>query len=846
MKFSTRLLTGVFILFISFFLAIPAFAEEDADSDDQDTASDSAEQGATDDEADSGMLEEVLITGTRSSRGRTATDSPVPIDSFSAADLDQESVGDMTDTIRNLVPSYTATPLTGDGSSFVRSTSLRGLPPDNVLILLNSKRHHRSALIQHFGASMSTGAHGADIGVIPSIALKSVEVLRDGASSQYGSDAIAGVLNFILKDDAEGGRLEGQYGQFYEGEVAYRIAGNVGFSLWDKGFVNLSAEWTDSEQLIRGFQPPAAQGAINAGAPKVGIDSPYGGDTLAQTWGRPETHGLRTAWNAAYDLSDSAQIYMFGNYADTYGNYRFFYRATHDADGTPNLSGSLRPIPLNPDPDGPFIGNFCWCELLPGGYTPYLEGDITDISNILGVRGEFNTEKLFTYDFSVNYGKYEINYTLNNTLNPTFGPLSPRVFDPGDLKEEDWNINADFSYMIQDNVNIAFGGEWRQEAYTIYEGSLESYALGPWTAVGQMINPVTDDFYSSPPPGANGMSGAVPASAGEFKRDNWAIYIDVEWDISDDWLLQGAIRYENFSDFGGTTNYKVASRYTVSDRFTLRGAFSTGFRAPTPGQSNYTGIVTTFDSVSGLQTSQGTVSPTSDLAISLGGAALEPEDATNWSVGFTTNPTDAQTLTLDIYHIKVDDRIIKTQNLPAPDNPFFSTVSFYSNALNTKTKGLDLVWQYLASWSNGSFTTFGVAYSYNKTRVSDQQNQVNGIDPVPESVIFNIEHNLPKNRGSVSIVHNMSKWEFLARANYYGKTTDERNNREPVGAETFIDLAVTYNATEHWAFTGGAANVFDTFPNKIDTRLANGLAYPRRTPMGYDGGMWYLRGIYNF
>ena len=842
MKLSTQLLTGVFILFISIFLSLPAIAEEaDSDSDDQDTSGESSSMGITDEEADAGMLEEVLITGTRSARGRTATDSTVPIDSFSADDLNQESVGDMTDTIRNLVPSYTATPLTGDGSSFVRSTSLRGLPPDNVLILVNSKRRHRSALIQHFGAAMSSGSHAIDIGLIPSIALKSVEVLRDGASSQYGSDAIAGVINFILRDDDQGGQAEGQFGRYYEGENAWRAAVNVGFSLGDSGFVNLSAEYTDQEQLIRGFQPAAAQGAIDAGVPGVGTDSPYSGDNLAQTWGRPDNHGLRTVWNMGYDISDSAQIYMFGNYADTYGNYRFFYRGNNSADGSVNLHSSMRPIPI--DPTDPSQGNFCWCDELPGGYTPYLEGDQTDFSNFLGIRGEFGIP--WTYDFSINYGSNKIDYTLKNTLNPTFGPVSPRVFDPGDLKEEDVSLNADFSYLATETVSVAFGAEWRQEKYIMYAGSLESYAAGPWAAVGQDINPETGDFYSTPPIGSNGMVGAIPASAGSFDRDNWAIYADVEWDISDRWLVQGAVRYENFSDFGGTTNWKLASRYNITESFTLRGAYSTGFRAPTPGQSNYTGIVTTFDSTSGQQTQQGTVSPTSPLAVSLGGTALEPEDAKNFSIGFTANPTDNQTLTVDYYEVKVDDRIVKTQNLPV-DDPAFSTVSFYTNALNTKTTGVDVVWQLNKGWSNGSFTTFGIGYNYNKTKVDDQQNQVNGINPVPPGVIFNIENNLPKHRGSVSVVHNVEAWTFLIRANYYGKTIDERNNREPVGAETFVDLAVTYNLHDTWAFTLGASNVFDTFPNKIDTRLGNGLAYPRRTPMGYDGGMWYLRAVYNW
>jgi iron complex outermembrane receptor protein len=813
--------------------AVPVFAEtteeKSTDAVDQKTESRVTTLAQADD--DLKTLEEVLITGTRS-QGRIASDSTVPIDSFNAADLADQAHGDLTETIKNLVPSYSATPLTGDGSSFVRSTSLRGLPPDEVLVLVNSKRRHRSALIQQFGSAMSSGSHAVDIGHIPSIALKNVEVLRDGAAAQYGSDAIAGVLNFILNDADHGGTIEAQYGQFYEGETSYRVAGNAGFKLGENGFINLSFEWTDNEQLIRGFQPSAAAAAIAGGAPLVGQDSPYEGDTLAQTWGRPENDGIRTAWNIGVDLQGGSSFYVFGNYSETYGNYRFFYR-------DPNNS-TLQPMPVNPN--DPSQGNFCWCNDLPGGFTPWFTGDQEDFSTTVGWKGEMSDGTMF--DVSLGYGSNIIDYTLFNSLNSSWGPQSPRDFDTGDLLEEDYTLNIDFSRQLNDKTNMAWGLEMRQENYVITAGDVFSRDPGPYTWVNFQTNPETGLPYSAPPIGASGRSGFGADSAGTFTRDNFAAYVDVEWDVSDDTLIQAAGRVENFDDFGTTANGKLAFRHNLNDNFTLRGAVSTGFRAPTPGQSNVTSIVTTFDGTTGLQTQQGTVKPTDPLAVSLGGKALEPEESTNISIGFTASPNDDWTITFDIYSVDVDDRIVKTQDIPIV-NPLFTRLSFYTNALQTETDGFDLVALYEREWDNGSNTDFSFAWNHNETDVTGQT-QVNGIDPVSAGNIFNIENNLPDDRISLTARHYSGAFTTTLRANYYGETIDERNNREPVGSATFVDFSVAYQVNDDYAMTLGANNVFDEYPNTITTRLGNGLAYPRRTPMGYDGGMWYLRGVYTF
>ena len=808
-------------------------------------------------------IEEVTVTGTRS-KPRTATQSPVAIDTFNSAQLDLQPHGDMTETLKNLVPSFTATPLTGDGSAMVRSTSLRGLPPDEVLLLVNSKRRHRSALIQHFGAAMSQGAHAADMGPIPSIALKNVEVLRDGAAAQYGSDAIAGVINFLFKDADEGGEVQVQYGQFFEGEESIKVAGNIGLPLGRDGFVNVSLEWVDNEQLIRGNQPFDAIEAINLGFQNVGIDSPYDGDTLAQTWGRPENDGVRTAWNLAVPFGDDAEAYAFGNYADTYHNYRFFYREVVAADPSDSseADSSLLPMPL--DPTDPSQGNFCWCDVLTGGFTPYLVGEFTDFSQVVGVRGEFANGTL--YDFSGSYGMSRVDYTLFNTNSPTYGPDSNRNFQPGDLKEYDININADFSNPVSDTINVAYGLEWREETYVMFTGDTQSWVPGPWAEVGNLIDPVTGTNYATPPNGSNGLPGTPSDSAGSFSRNNIAVYADVEWDITDNFLLQVAVRLEDFSDFGDTANGKLAARFNVTDAFTIRAAASTGFRAPTPGQSNLETIVLSFDAASAAQVLEGTLRPTDPLLVPLGGRALDAEEAVNISIGFTADIGDSFTVTADYYQVDVEDRIVKTFNIDVPNTPAFANVefnkvAFYTNGLETETTGFDIIALWNLDWPGGSSTDLSLAWNNNDTEIT----KVNLIDtyddpatppipPVSGGTIFNIQNNLPENRFSFTANHTMNNIGLTLRTNWYDDTSDEQSGRLPVDSAFLVDIEGRYYLNDNWTVILGANNVFDEFPNEVGTnafptpsvRQHQGLPFPRRTPIGYDGGMWYLKGVFKF
>lgn len=434
MKSTRRLMLGVSAIAMAAIPATPTFAQDESTS-----------------------IEEIQIVGSRSNKPRSVTDSPVPVDVLSGEQFNSfgNSV-DITDNLKALVPSYTATPATGDGSAFVRPTSMRGLAPDQMLVLIDGKRRHRSALLHFFAPAAGNGAHGPDIGMIPSIALKRVEVLRDGAAAQYGSDAIAGVMNFVINDANEGGQVIAQYGQFYEGEQSYKIAANVGLPLGDTGFVNISAEYVDNEALSRGIQRPVAQALIDAGVQGVGADSPFGDEPFVQTWGRPETSGTRLFINSGVELSDSSEFYLRGGYANTDGRYRFFYRAPDHSTITA----------LQDD--------FGWVSTLPAGFTPYLDGAQSDYSIVGGVKGETSSE-LF-YDVSMSYGRNDLDYTLNNTLNGSLDPAGgpQRDFDVGELSQREFNVNADFSMPMADNINLAFGAEYRKETYVISPGEPNS------------------------------------------------------------------------------------------------------------------------------------------------------------------------------------------------------------------------------------------------------------------------------------------------------------------------------------------------------------------------------------
>jgi len=787
-----------------------------------------AEESADDDS------ETVMIVGSRSQKTRTIADSPVPVDILDASDLNaMGGTADLTDNLKALVPSYTATPATGDGSAFVRPTSLRGTAPDQTLVLVDGKRRHRSALVQFFAPAAGNGAHGADIGMIPSIALKRVEVLRDGAASQYGSDAIAGVINFVTKDASDGGLAEIQYGQHYEGESSVKFGVNKGFELGANGFANVSLEYVDNDALSRGIIRQDAQDLLDANVPGVGADSPFGDAPFTQTWGRPETDALRFFLNTGVEFDNGMELYGRVGYADTSGRYRFFYRNTEHS--------ILRQRDDNGDLEGGLVFDGFTGVQADVGFTPFLDGDQTDFSIIAGLKGEFGNSVF--YDFSLSRGSNELDYFLNNTINPSLGLTAnlelPQVdFNVGGYEQEEINFNADFSMPVGDSLNFAYGLEWREETYTAVAGEATSYEGA----------------------GSSGFKGISPQDAGEFDRDNVAVYFDLEHDVTDNVFLQYALRYEDFSDFGSTVNGKVAGRFTVSETTSIRGAISTGFHAPTPGQSNVRTTITTFDGTTGAQVEEGLIPATDPRAIASGGQEIKEEESFSISLGVTSDIGEDTTLTLDFYQIDVDDRIYRTGDITYVDpNGILDdqTISFYTNALDVEHFGFDLVLTSSHEWSDTASTNFAFAYAYNEIEVVGQRS-IGGVQPVSDATVEDIENNYPNSRFTATADTSFGDdWNLMVRANFYGSHYDERGTigadvdpSAEIGSVVYFDAELGYQVNDEVKVKLGFANIFDQFVDEIDSPNANrqsvGLQYPRRSAANYEGGSWYLNASYSF
>ena len=776
---------------------------------------------------ESNPIEEVIVVGSRFHTTRSAAQATAPVDVLSGEQIARVgNHADLTDSLRALAPSYNAPMASGDGDTFVRSTSLRGLAPDQTLVMVNGKRRHRAALIAEFVPAAGKGAHGPNIGMIPGIAVRRVEILRDGAVAQYGSDAIAGVVNFRMKDAAEGGELRLDYGQFYEGERSVKLAANAGFGLGADGFANVSFEFVDNEALSRGRQRPNAQALIDAGVPGIGADSPFEDAPLVQTWGRPQTTDYRFFVNAGVPVDDDADLYLHANFASTDGRYRFFYRSGDNPLTEANEAHStIRALGIE--------------DVLVQGFTPFFDGDHRDFSVVTGYRGVFPGGT--TYDFSYGFGEDELGFLLNNTVNPSIGLGADGLpaqmdFDVGALKQQEINVNADFTRRLTDRVQLAYGAEWRKETFTVIAGEPNSYQGA----------------------GSSGFKGLEPVNAGEFDRNNSAIYGEIEQELTDTTVVQYAVRYESFSDFGSTLNGKLALRHELGDYTALRGSVNTGFHAPTPGQSNLQKVTTTFDNDTGLQVESGTVPPDHPLARAAGGAALKEEQSVDYSAGLWFG-NDGMELTADIYLIQVDGRIYKTQNLPVVSpNGIASNVQFFTNALDLDVTGVDIVFTKSIEWG-GISTDFSFAFNHNEVDVV-RQSLVNGVQPVSDAEVEDIEESYPNNRFTVTADTLLgSQWDLVVRANYYGEHYDERGRIDGVdgGAPTkllsstiFVDAELGFEFSDDMRFTLGATNIFDEYIDVIDAPYANrlsvGLPYARRTAANFDGGSWYIRASYRW
>ena len=865
---------------ISLLAAIPAHAQ-------------TAPQVAADDVA----KDEIVVTGTRRT-DRSAADSASPVDVISAEEIGSQPTANLLDAIKNIVPSFFVSQNTiSDASTFVRSPSLRGLPADEILVQLNGKRFNRSALVQVYNGgdtALSIGSQGADISSIPAIAISNLQVLRDGATAQYGSDAIGGVLNYGLRKDA-GFELQARYGQYYDNGgdgKSYQLAGNVGVKLGDSGFINVSGEYNDDGQTSRGTTRPIAL-AFAAANPGLASQLPNFPRPV-QLWGSSPSRGYKFIVNAGFDVTDNSEIYAFGNLAHSRSVQSFNYRSpisattpfvVNDGSGTPatrspGANGTFRsPVFLTRCPTGNatcpaggFVRDanvFNFTTLYPAGFTPQFKGVTDEAFGTIGYKGK--SDSGFTYDVSASLSRNSLDLSLTQSLNASFGPQSQTSFSPGKLIQTEFDGNIDLTYPLEvgfaSPITLSTGGEYRRETYEATVGDLQSFAAGPFavqnlfvqTAPGvftrSIVNGTPETVNFSP--GASGYGGTDPAAAGRFSQKNYGIYAGAETDITKAFTVGVATRYENYNKSGGALVGKANALFRVSDAFSLRATVGTGFHAPSPGQSNVQILTTTF--IAGNQVQVGTYPVGSPIAQAFGAKPLGPERSTNFGAGFIVKPSSALSLTVDAYSIRVRNRISITQ-------PFIITaadiirqpallavgvggnVQYFTNGFNTKTQGVDVVGTYRSSLLGAKVNTT-LAYNYNKSKVTKFDPAA--IDAVRISDISNFA---PKSR--VIISTNVQKGDFSinSRTNYYSSWSTQNDYPGQVfGSKITSDLDASYTFADHYTITLGANNLFNTKPDRIAPTTSNpifavtgstadGQVYPRSGgPFGFNGGFWYAR-----
>ena len=852
---------------LAIFLADPALAQTAAAAD-AEVATDADTPG-------------IVVIGTRRT-DRSSTNSASPVDVISAQELSTQGSSNLLDVIKNVVPSiFVAQNSISDASTFVRSPSLRGLPADNVLVMIGGKRLNRSALVQVYSGGdtgLGYGSQGADISSIPSIAIGSLQVLRDGATAQYGSDAIAGVMNYGVRKD-RGIEVQGRYGQYYRSGdgKSYQIAANVGFGLGERAFVNVSGEFYDDGQTSRGVTRPTAL-AYATRNPSTAAQLPFY-PLPAQIWGNSPGHGWKILVNSELELSDTAKFYVIGNAANSKTSESFNYRASTaailDSTGstlhTTRQPGDIVLCPRNflnynvtpgSDANGcattqdPYFRN-----LYPAGFTPIFVGIVNQLWGVAGIKGSLGEG---TYDVSVTGSKNSLDLTMYNSLNTAFSPNNPASSAPyntatqtsfnfGRQAQKELDANLDLTYPVEVGfakpVTLSGGLEYRKETYQLTVSDFQGYAQG----------------------GASGYGGVSPSQAGSWSQSNIAAYVGAETDILSNWTVGLAGRYEHYNTFGSATVGKINTRFEFAPGYAIRATFGTGFHAPSPGQQHNSTLTTNFVNGNSIQT--GTFPVDSAASLFYGARPLTPEKSTNFGVGFTAEPMHGLTLTVDYYNIKVRDKIFVTQTFTVTQadlnaSPALNTifggqpggnVSYFTNGLSTLTRGVDVVASYNTAAMGGKLN-LSLAYNHNANKVlSANANVISGAQ------IANIVNLAPHDVLHFTVGYSRGGFSLTARENYYGSWVNANDygnaagtagaNGGPLqhfGAKATTDLDLTYSLSKELAITLGANNLLNTFPDKLNNnsiRLfpvvggsADGQVYARNGgPFGMNGGFWYVR-----
>ena len=786
------------------------------------------------------VLDEVVLIGSRSA-GRTKLTTPVPVDVVDVTEVASASAQTNVNQLLNYVaPSFSSNTQTiSDGTDHIDPASLRGLGPDQVLVLINGKRRHNTSLVNVNG-TFGRGNVGTDLNSIPVAAIERIEILRDGASAQYGSDAIAGVINIILKE-TEGLRLNAETGAYVSSEIPdyqgstdgefNQISANYGIRLNDNGGVlNFTGVFDDRDFTNRMQE---FTGSIFSGYNNPDYDGAPGDDITEQELARRGLErsdfnmrvgqsALRNGgvmYNFKLPVAAATEVYSFGGLNYRRGNATGFYRL-------PNQSRTVT-------------------DIYPNGFLPAINSNIGDASVALGIISVYNKWEV---DFSNVYGRNSFNYLIDNTLNASLGAASPTSFDAGGFSFSQNTSNLDIRRYFDDalsGLNIAFGAEYRLENYQINAGEEGSYrdygAASEFVTTGGdtviirdgtgPISTVFDPLGRSRPGGAQVFPGFRPDNEVNAFRSSVGVYGDVEADLSESFLLGAAVRFENYSDFGSTVNGKLTTRVRLSDNWTLRGGASTGFRAPSLHQLNFNSTSTLF--VDGVPFEVGVFSNDSRPAQLLGIPQLKQERSVNYSAGFTGRLPDANlSVTIDGYLIDINDRVVLTGQFQGGDaTPQLQEISrllqqananraaFFANAIDSRTRGIDVVITHNARLGNNNLRT-SLAATFAQTTL-EEVNTSSVLEGFEDTYFDRtsqicLESAVPRTKANLTFNYDLDKFTIFLRNVYFGpvdEATNSLDNDQVFAGKVITDLSFGYNISERLGITIGANNLLDIYPD---------------------------------
>ncbi|GJI95874.1 ligand-gated channel [Duganella caerulea] len=757
-----------------------------------------------------GELQSVVVTGTYAKNRRTI-DSESPVDVIGAKDLQASGSTELATVLGRLLPSMNfPRPSGADASDAVRPAQLRGLSPDQTLVLVNGKRRHTSAVVNVNG-TQGRGSAPVDLNAIPLAAIDHIEVLRDGAAAQYGSDAIAGVINIILKKGASGGEAEVGWGEYQKRDgKALTVRGSTGFNLGDQGWVRVALEASDRDPTNR-----AGPDLRNPAEPRYG--------KVNQRFGDPETRPRTVFVNSQYRVNDDIDWYAFANYGQRNTSAAATWRTA--------LVGTAQRTPLYPE-----------------GFLPLENSESTDASLVTGLRGEASG---WRWDASLNYGSNEFQLDLDHTVNQTLGAASPTHFYAGKLKNTQQLFNFDVAkeYPVaafSGPLTVALGVEARHEKYEIGAGDEASY-------IGS---------------GAQGFSGFRPINAGSNSRHNESIYANLEAEITKKFSASGALRHERYSDFGSTTSAKGSARYAFTPDFSLRGTASSGFRAPSLAQQFYTITTTNFSVVNGVNTpiETGTFAVGSAAASALGATPLKAEKARNYSLGVQFAPTRNWNTTVDAYRIDIDDRIALSANMTlspalqaalAKQSILVGAGRYFTNAIDTRTTGVDVVSTYRWDTKAGRYD-FTAAYNHNKNSLEHVNDNpailtANGLTLIDRQTINRITVGSPKDKFSLATDWALGDWSARGVVTRYGSFTVPQNNPaldQVYDPQWVLDLSGSVKLNKNWRLSAGIDNVTNRYPDQVTSAgnlNNNGInPYSGFAPNGFNGRYYYAKAGYSW